>query len=88
RQRLRQVRRRAEDAGVAVVDCSALAPDEAMDRVLAVEARSWKGEEGTGLASASLAEFYRRMAWRLAAGEALRLLFARQGERDIGYVLG
>ena len=88
RQRLRQVRRRAEEAGVTVVDCSALAPDDAVDRVLAVEARSWKGEEGTGLASESLADFYRRMAWRLAASDQLRLLFARQGDRDIGYVLG
>lgn len=88
RQRLRQVRRRAQEAGVAVVDCSALAPDDAIDRVLAVEARSWKGEQGTGLASESLADFYRRMAWRLAASDQLRLLFARQGDRDIGYVLG
>ncbi|HEX4902088.1 MAG TPA: GNAT family N-acetyltransferase [Acidimicrobiales bacterium] len=88
RQRLGQIRRRAEDAGVSVVDCSALPPDEAMDRVLAVEASSWKGEEGTGLASPDLASFYRRMAWRLAAGEQLRLLFARQSGSDVGYVLG
>lgn len=88
RQQVRQLRRRADDAGVTVVDCSALPPDDALDRVLAVETRSWKGEAGTGLASESLAAFYRRMAWRLAAGDQLRLLFARHGERDIGYVLG
>lgn len=88
RQRLRQLRHRAEDAGVTVVDCSALGPDDALDRVLAVEARSWKGAEGTGLASESLAEFYRRMAWRLGASDQLRLLFARQGDRDVGFVLG
>ena len=88
RQQLRQVRRRAEGAGVTVVDCAALAPDEAIDRVLAVEARSWKGQQGTGLASQPLADFYRRMAWRLGAIDQLRLLFARQGDRDVGYVLG
>jgi CelD/BcsL family acetyltransferase involved in cellulose biosynthesis len=88
RQRLRQVRRQAEDAGVTVVDCSAMPPDEAMDRVLDVEARSWKGIDGTGLASSELAGFYRRMAWRLAGGEQLRLLFARLDGRDVGYVLG
>jgi CelD/BcsL family acetyltransferase involved in cellulose biosynthesis len=88
RQRLGQVRRRATAAGVTVQDCSALPPDEALDRVLEVEARSWKGEQGTGLASEPLADFYRRMAWRLAASEQLRLLFARQGDRDVGYVLG
>lgn len=88
RQRLGQIRRRAEDAGVEVVDCSALPPDDALDRILDVEVRSWKGEEGTGLASESLAGFYRRMAWRLAAADQLRLLFARLDDRDIGYVLG
>jgi hypothetical protein len=88
RQRLRHLRSHAEDTGVTVVDCSALAPDDALDRILDVEARSWKGEAGTGLASDSLAEFYRRMAWRLAAGDQLRLLFARQDDRDVGYVLG
>ena len=51
RQRLRQLRGRAADAGVGVVDCSALPPDDALDRILEVEVRSWKGEEGTGLAT-------------------------------------
>lgn len=88
RQRIGQIRRRAADAGITVVDCSALPPDDALDRVLDVEIRSWKGEQGTGLASESLAGFYRRMAWRLGAGDQLRLLFARQDDRDLGYVLG
>ena len=88
RQRLRHLRRRADDAGVTVVDCSALPPDEAIDRVLAVEQTSWKGEQGTGLASESLAHFYRRMAWRLSATDQLRLLFARRDDRDVGYALG
>lgn len=88
RQRLGQIRRRADDAGVEVVDCSALPPDHALDRILQVEVRSWKGAEGTGLASAPLAAFYRRMAWRLAAGDQLRLLFARLGGEDVAYVLG
>lgn len=88
RQRLGQLRRRADDAGVDIVDCSALPPDDAIDRVLDVEARSWKGRQGTGLASDDLAGFYRRMAWRLAAADQLRLLFARLDGRDIGYVLG
>ena len=88
RQRMRQIRDRAEAEGVAVVDCSALPPDEAMDRILAIEARSWKGREGTGLAQPDLAEFYRRMAWRLAAADQLRLLVARRAGQDVGYILG
>jgi CelD/BcsL family acetyltransferase involved in cellulose biosynthesis len=88
RQRLRHLRRQAEERGVTVVDCSALPPDEAIDRVLDVEVRSWKGRDGTGLASPDLADFYRRLAWRLAPGDQLRLLFARLDGRDVAYVLG
>jgi len=88
RQRLRRLRAGAVDAGVEVVDCSALPPDEALDRVLAVEARTWKGRSDTGLASPDLADFYRRLAWRLAAADQLRLLVARRDDVDVGYVLG
>lgn len=88
RQRLRQLRRRAEQAGLEVVDRSALPPEGAMDLVLAVEAGSWKGAEGTGLAAEGLADFYRRVVWRLAAADQLRLLVARLDGRDVGYVLG
>lgn len=88
RQQLRRIRAGAEDAGVEVVDCSAMPPDQAMDRVLAVEARTWKAGEGTGLTSPDLADFYRRMAWRLGATDQLRLLIARLDGRDVGYVLG
>ncbi len=88
RQRIRRLDRDAADAGIEVVDASALPPDEALDRVLVVEAGSWKGREGTGLASASLAGFYRDMAWRLAARDQLRLLLARRGGEDVAFVLG
>jgi CelD/BcsL family acetyltransferase involved in cellulose biosynthesis len=88
RQRLRQIQRRAEEAGVTVVDCSAQPPDDAVDRVLAIEDRSWKAGEGTGLTSPELAAFYRRLAWRLASADQLRLLVARRDGTDIGYVLG
>ena len=88
RQQLRRLERAAADAGVVIADLSALAPDDAMDRVLAIEARSWKGQEGTGLASDELAAFYRRVVWRLATAEHLRLLVARVGDEDVAFVLG
>ncbi len=89
RQRLRQLRRRADETGVEVLDCSALPPDQAIDRILAIEARSWKGQEGTGLAAEPLTTFYRHMAWRLAGSEQLRLLVAVDAAgTDLGYVLG
>ncbi len=88
RQRVRRIERRAADAGVEVHDLSALDPDAVMARVLEVEHASWKGAEGTGLASDTLADFYRRITWRLAASDQLRFLVAVRDDTDIGYVLG
>jgi CelD/BcsL family acetyltransferase involved in cellulose biosynthesis len=88
RQRIRRLRRQAEDRGLDVVDVSALPPADLFDRVLRVEARSWKGPAGTGLQSPDLSEFYGRVCARLAATDQLRALLARLGGEDVGYVLG
>ena len=55
---------------------------------VAIEAASWKAVEGVGLSDPSFAEFYRRMAVRLAAAGRLRAVVARRGDLDIAYVLG
>ena len=86
RQRARQLRRR--DDGITFLDVSALPPDDLLDRVVGVEERSWKGREATGLASPDLADFYRQVAWRLAAREQLRAIIARRDDVDVGYILG
>lgn len=88
RQQLRAIERRAVDTGIEVSDASAESPDAVMDRILAMESRSWKGGEGTGLANEDLAGFYRAMAWRLARRDALRVLFATEGGIDVGFILG
>lgn len=88
RQQLRRIDRRATEAGVEVLDLSALPPESVMERVLTVEEQSWKGAKGTGLASEPLADFYRRITWRLAASDQLRFLVATAGGSDLGYVLG
>lgn len=88
RQRLRRIEADAVQAGVDVVDVSALDPDTAVDRILDVESRSWKASEETGLNAPDLADFYRRMAVDLAARDHLRLLVARIDDRDVGYILG
>ncbi len=67
---------------------SAAPPDEVFDRILAIEATSWKGHEGTGLASTELAGFYRQMTVRLAARDHLRVLIAHLDGHDLGFVLG
>jgi hypothetical protein len=57
-------------------------------RVLDVEARTWKGIAGVGIAEGGMRPFYASMAERLAARGALRLTFARRDDRDVGYILG
>lgn len=88
RQQLRRIERTAVHEGVVVVDLSAMAPDDVFDRLVAIEATSWKGGEGTGLASPDLDAFYRRTANRLGARDHLRVLVARRDDEDLGFVLG
>jgi len=60
----------------------------AFDRLLAVEATSWKTDAASGLVDTQLGTFTRAMAERFAASGALRLQFARLDGKDIGYVIG
>lgn len=88
RQRLRRLERDADARGLAVEDVSAVPPDELFDRVVAIDARSWKGAEATGLASDDLQAFYRRVFARLGARDHLRVLVARLDGEDVGYIAG
>jgi CelD/BcsL family acetyltransferase involved in cellulose biosynthesis len=60
----------------------------AYERLLEIERRSWKGQAGVGIDEGEMREFYRLMLPRLARRRALRLMFARHEERDVGYILG
>ncbi len=88
RQRLRGLRRVADERGLDIVDLSSMAPDAVFDRILAVESTSWKGDDGTGLAGDDLATFYRQICHRLAAQDHLRVLVARLDDHDVGFILG
>jgi hypothetical protein len=57
-------------------------------RVLAIERLSWKAAAGSGVDSGAMADFYAAMWPRLARAGALRVLIARAGERDVGYLHG
>ena len=57
-------------------------------RLLAIEAESWKALADSGLAIPEMRRFYEQMLPRLAERGAARLLFARHEERDVGYILG
>ena len=56
--------------------------------MLAVEETSWKGIEQCGMTVEPSRAYYARMLRRLAASGTGRVMFARHGERDIGYIFG
>jgi hypothetical protein len=98
RKRLRQAMRWAKAEltfewvdGAVAFDAPAAAA--MFQRIHAVETRSWKGREGTGFVMGDMYRFYERMVPSLAlkqgaSGHALRVLFARQGERDVAVCFG
>ena len=85
---LRRAVRRAARNGIGFerVDHGPL--DGLYDRILAVEAASWKGRQGDGIDSGAPRFFYRMIVERLLARDALRVVFATRDGVDIAYVLG
>jgi CelD/BcsL family acetyltransferase involved in cellulose biosynthesis len=57
-------------------------------RIFAVEVRSWKAAEGSGIDAGPMHDFYRRMLPRLARQGALRLVFVRLGDEDVAFCFG
>ncbi len=57
-------------------------------RMLAVEGASWKGIERCGMTVEPSRTYYSCMLRRLAISGIGRVMFARHGERDIGYIFG
>ncbi len=91
RKSLRGSLRRAEQAGVLLVDEAPSTPAQALDalrRILAVEAMSWKGKEGHGITIDTMQQFYEDMLARLASRGALRITFAWLDGRPIGFIFG
>jgi hypothetical protein len=58
------------------------------DRIQAIEATSWKSQEGVGISAGPMRAFYAAMLPRLVALGQQRTIFARAGDRDVGYILG
>jgi len=90
RKTLRRSLRAAAEAGMTfeAVIAPADGAEALYDRIQTVEARSWKAREGVGISQGPMRAFYARMLPRLCAHGQQRTLFARLGDRDIGYVLG
>jgi len=58
------------------------------DRIQAVEARSWKSQEGVGIHAGPMRAFYGQMMPRLCKLDQQRTIFARLDGQDVGYILG
>jgi hypothetical protein len=90
RKSLRRSSRAATTAGLVFETVRATAADAVRlyERIQAVEARSWKAREGVGIHAGPMRGFYAAMLPRLCAVGQQRTIFARQGDRDVGYILG
>lgn len=91
RHNLRRAARRSGERGVyfeRARPCSVAEAETVYARMLSVEEASWKGIGRCGMAEPPSRDFYRLMLRRLSASGSGRVIFARQAERDIGFVFG
>lgn len=90
RKSIRKSLRAAEDAGLTFESVRAPEGQAAAlyDRIQAVEAHSWKSQEGVGISAGPMRAFYAAMLPRLCALGQQRTIFARQADRDVGFILG
>jgi hypothetical protein len=90
RKSLRKSLRAAEVRGITFESVRAPETEAAAlyARIQDIEARSWKALEGVGISQGPMRAFYEQMLPRLCAKGQQRTVFARDGGRDIGYVLG
>lgn len=57
-------------------------------RILAVEAKSWKGLSHCGMGEAPAREFYAALVEKLAAAGKLRAIMATRAGEDLGFIFG
>lgn len=90
RKSLRRSLRAAPGAGITFESVRVGATEAAVlyERIQAVEAFSWKARDGVGISTGAMRAFYGHMLPRLCKLGQQRTLFARVGERDVGYILG
>ena len=90
RKSIRKSMRAGIEAGITfeIVRAAAGEAGALYDRILAIEQRSWKAREGVGIVAGPMRAFYGQMLPRLCAHGQQRTVFARVGDRDIGYILG
>jgi len=86
RNQLRKATEAAAEEGVTyetVTDAAGL-----FDRLLAIEARSWKGQAADGITSPTMSHFYRAMIERLGHRGRLQATIASREGSDVGFIVG
>lgn len=86
----RHARQKAAEAGLVIeaVDPTATDAEALYARIQAIEARSWKGELGSGFVAGDMRAFYAKMLPNLMARGALRANIARLGGEDVAFIFG
>lgn len=91
RRKLVKQSRKAREAGITFERFSPTSADDAAllyERLLAVEECSWKGSIRSGLLEPRSKRFYAVMLRRLAQTQGARVILARHGGYDIGFIFG
>ncbi|MCX8044669.1 MAG: GNAT family N-acetyltransferase [Desulfobacterota bacterium] len=91
RRNLRQALRRTIAAGISFERIDIILRPQipaVYRRILAIEARSWKGVSGTGVDRPPMRTFYRLILERIAPAGRLRLIIASHDGKDVGYIYG
>lgn len=91
RAKLRKAARKAVAAGLSFQRSAPATPKDAgrvYARMLAVEARSWKGLGHCGIAERGSREFYWLLIRELALTGCCRVIFAMLDGRDVGFIFG
>ncbi len=90
RKAVRADQRQAAAAGISFAPVEITAGDAlaCLDRVVAIERQSWKGEAGVGVDQGPMQAFYRHMITPLAATGRARLMIAQHDGVDVAFILG
>lgn len=91
RAKLAKGRRRAQERGIVYerhIPASEAEAQAVFERMLAVEAESWKGQGQCGMTEEPARAFYAAMLRRLAPARSARIMFARHENRDVGFIFG
>lgn len=91
RKSLRKSARAAGEAGLVFEPVRCVSGGDAAAlyaRIQRIEAASWKARDGVGISVGPMRLFYQLMLPRLCEQRQQRTVFARLGDRDVGYILG